>query len=97
MVPASNPIPASNNNIRFVLPGGLRRSGGQTRARSESDRSTRDKLERDIDTYIRAADLHLDELEEEQAAEAIAQGKQAEEVELVAKDPLHFWFAQVSV
>jgi len=80
------------NNITFVLPGGLSSlSDGlsQTLASNQSERNIRDKVDQDLQTYIRAADLHLNGLKGEAAA--MAKGKK---IELVAKDPLDFWFAQ---
>ena len=97
LVADPSPAPSSNNNIRFVLPGGLScLSDGfsQTLVRNESERSIRDKIDKDLETYIRAADSHLAGLQAE-AAEKAANDK--EEVEIVAKDPLDFWFAQVGV
>ena len=94
------PTAASNNNLRFVLPGGLGcLSDGltQTVARNSSEMSARDQLDRDLEAYIRAADSHFSGLQVEAAAKASAEGKEVEEVELVAKDPLDFWFAQVAV
>ena len=91
---------ASNNNLRFVLPGGLGcLSDGltQTVSRNSSERSARDQLDRDLEAYIRAADSHFSGLQAEAAAKALAEGKEVEEVEIVAKDPLDFWFAQVAV
>ena len=93
------PAPTSdNNNIMFVLPGGLSSLNGglsQTLASNVSEGSIRDKLDQDIQTYIRAADLHLKGLKAEACAKAAATGNN--KVELVAKDPLDFWFAQVGV
>ena len=89
---------SDNNNIMFVLPGGLSSlSDGlsQTLASNVSEGSIRDKLDQDIQTYIRAADLHLKGLKAEACAKAAATGNN--KVELVAKDPLDFWFAQVGV
>lgn len=96
----ASPAPATDadNNITFVLPGGLSSLNdglSQTLARNESEGSLRDKLDQDIKTYIRAADLHLKGLKEEASAKAAATG--IKKVELVAKDPLDFWFAQVGV
>merc|ERR1719154_433466 len=92
---APGPVSDAANNITFVLPGGLSSlSDGlsQTLASNQSDRNIRDKVDQDLQTYIRAADLHLNGLKGEAAA--MAKGKS--KVELVAKDPLDFWFAQES-
>ena len=67
----------------------------QTLSRNESARSRRDKLDKDLETYIRAADNHLDDLEAEARAKAAREGK--EEAEIDPKDPLDFWCAQVGV
>ena len=55
----------------------------------------REMLDKDIETYSRAADSHLAVLQAEAASEAKRKGKT--EAEIVAKDPLDFWFAQVGV
>lgn len=101
LVGESTPAPASNNNnIRFVLPGGLScLSDGfsQTLVRNESERNIRDKIDKDLEVYVRAADNHLAGLQAEAAAKAEKAANDGEEVEIVAKDPLDFWFAQVGV
>ena len=98
LVPDEVQAPSSNNNIKFVLPGGLGcLSDGlsQTLARNETERNMREKLDKDLETYSRAADSHLAVLQAEAAAEAKRNGKT--EAEIVPKDPMDFWFAQVSV
>ena len=55
----------------------------------------REKLDKDIETFSRAADLHLVGLQAEAVAKAKKNGKN--EAEIIAKDPLDFWFAQVGV
>ena len=103
LVGESTPAPAvasNNNNIRFVLPGGLScLSDGfsQTLVRNESERNIRDKIDKDLEVYVRAADNHLAGLQAEAAAKAEKAANDGEEVEIVAKDPLDFWFAQVGV
>ena len=96
--PATTTNSNNNNNIKFVLPGGLGcLSDGlsQTLARNETKRNMREKLDKDLETYSRAADSHLAVLQAEAAAEAKRNGKT--EAEIVPKDPMDFWFAQVSV
>ena len=93
---APGPVSDAANNITFVLPGGLSSlSDGlsQTLASNQLERNIRNKVDQDLQTYIRAADLHLNSLK----AEAAAMAKGKSKVELIAKDPLNFWFAQVSV
>ena len=103
LVGESTPTPAvasNNNNIRFVLPGGLScLSDGLSQAlvRNESERNIRDKIDKDLEVYVRAADNHLAGLRAEAAAKAEKAATDREEVEIVAKDPLEFWFAQVGV
>ena len=53
----------------------------------------REKLDKDLETYSRAADSHLAVLQAEAAAEATRNGKT--EAEILPKDPMEFWFAQV--
>ena len=55
----------------------------------------RESLDKDLETYSRAAASHLAALRAEAASEAKKNGKT--EAEIVAKDPLDFWFAQVGV
>lgn len=55
----------------------------------------RERLDKDIKTYSRAAATNLAVLQAEAASEAKKNGKT--EAEIVAKDPLDFWFAQVGV
>ena len=109
LVAETVPAPATNNNIRFVLPGGLScLSDGlsQTLVRNESERNIREKLDKDLQTYLSAADSHLTSLQDEARVEADQRNKERkdrgeveveESVEIVPKDPLDFWFAQVCV
>ena len=90
------PLP-SNNNIKFVLPGGLsclREGLTKNLTQSESQRDARDKLDRDIEAYTRSADSHCTMLKAKAEAEAAKKGEA--EAELDTKDPLDFWFVQVS-
>lgn len=89
----------SNNNeeISFVLPGGLDfLSDGltETLSQNQSEREARDKLDRDMETYIRSAKSHLEVLHAEAKQKA---KKEKKKVEIIPKDPLEFWFAQVNV
>lgn len=107
LVAETAPAPASNNNIRFVLPGGLSclsDSLSQTLVGNESERNIREKLDKDLQSYISAADSHLASLQDEARVEAEKKKKERqdrgeveveEEVEIAPKDPLDFWFAQV--
>ena len=55
------PATSSNNNIKLLLPGGLSclsETLTQTLNQCESGRDVRDKLDRDIDVYIRSANSH---------------------------------------
>lgn len=86
----------SNNNIRFVLLGGLSclsKDLTQNLTQSELKRDVQDKLDRDIEAYIRSTDSHCVMLKAKAGAKAAKKG--AAEAELDAKDPLDFWFAQV--
>ena len=94
--PAAVATNSNNNHIKFVLPGGLGcLSDGlsDTLARNDTERNMREKLDKDLETYSRAADSHLAVLQAEAAAEAMRNGKT--EAEIIPKDPMEFWFAQV--
>ena len=90
------PATSSNNNIKLLLPGGLSclsETLTQTLNQCESGRDVRDKLDRDIDVYIRSADSHCAKLKAKAEADARMHGKC--EAEMVAEDPLDFWINQV--
>ena len=90
----------SNNNneeeeITLVLPGGLdclRDGLTQSLSQNQSEREALDKLDQDLDTYMRNAKSHIEVLHAEAKKKA---KKEKKKVEMIAKDPLEFWFAQV--
>ena len=100
----SSSTSSNNNDVTFVLPEGLDcLSDGlpEVTAENESGREVRDLLDRDLGTYIRGANSHMAILQ----AEAKARAKKDKEgrkdkdgkikLEVIPKDPLDFWFAQV--
>ena len=92
----ASPSPSSNNNIKLMLPGGLSclsESLTQTLNQTESVRDVREKLDRDIDVYIRSANSHCAKMKAKAEEEARINGKF--EAEVVAEDPLNFWINQV--
>ena len=95
---------SNNNDVTFVLPEGLDcLSDGlpEVTAENESGMGVRDLLDKDLATYIRGANSHMATLQAEAKARAKKDKKARKDkdgkikLEVIPKDPLDFWFAQV--
>ena len=102
-VPSSS-TSSNNNEVTFVLPEGLDcLNDGLPEVTAETaGREVRDLLDTDLGTYVRSADSHMATLQAEAKARAkkdkvTKKGKDGKfKVEVIPKDPLDFWLAQVS-
>ena len=100
----SSSTSTNNNDVTFVLPEGLDcLSDGlpEVTAENESGMGVRDLLDKDLATYIRGANSHMATLQAEAKARAKKDKKARKDkdgkvkLEVIPKDPMDFWFAQV--